>query len=146
MKRLLAAAVAGALFGAGLVVSGMSNPVKVLSFLNIAGDWDPSLLVVMAAATGVTWLGYGLARRRARPLCGGAFTAPGTTGVDRRLVTGAVLFGVGWGITGYCPGPGLTALVTNPPEGLVFVAAMVAGVLAREVQRRRAQARAQAPV
>ena len=127
MKRLLIAALAGMLFGAGLVVSELSNPDKVLAFLDVAGSWDPSLLIVMAVAAGGTALGYRLVWRRPRTLCDGQFELPKQKDLDARLMIGAVLFGVGWGLTGYCPGPALTSLVINPADGAWFVVAMALG-------------------
>ena len=128
MKRLVFAALSGALFGAGLVISELSNPVKVLNFLDIAGAWDPSLIIVMGVGAGVTALGYRLVWRRAKPLCGSAFQNPTNTVIDRPLMLRAVLFGLGWGLTGYCPGPAITTLVISPSEGLWCVAAMIAGL------------------
>lgn len=129
MKRVLFALVSGALFGAGLVISGMSNPNKVLNFLDLLGPWDASLLVVMVVAVPVTAVGFRLAWARPAPLCGGEFQNPPGRQIDGRLLAGATLFGVGWGLAGYCPGPALTAVFIAPGEGLLFVAAMLAGGL-----------------
>lgn len=123
------AVVSGALFGAGLVVSGLANPVKVLNFLDLAGTWDPSLAIVMAVGVAVTFTGYRLLRQREGPWFADTFQWPTRRDIDARLVGGAALFGVGWGVAGYCPGPALTALTINPPEGFVFVTALVAGLL-----------------
>ena len=133
-----AAALAGLLFGLGLVISGMSNPLKVLAFLDLRGAWDPSLLVVMAAATVTTFLGYRWAWRREAPLAEPRFDLPTRRDIDAPLVLGAALFGLGWGLAGYCPGPALTALVLVPGEGALFVGAMVVGmILARTLRARR---------
>lgn len=126
---LAGAAVSGLLFGAGLVVSGLANPVKVLNFLDVAGAWDPSLAVVMGVGVVVTFLGYRVLRKRPAPWFAESFHWPTRRDIDARLVAGAALFGIGWGIAGYCPGPALTALTINPPEGVIFVAALAAGLL-----------------
>lgn len=136
MKTGLSAALAGALFGAGLVISGMSDPNKVLAFLDVLGRWDPSLLVVMAAAMGTTFVGYRLVWRRARPLVADQFHVPTRKDIDLRLVGGATLFGLGWGLAGYCPGPALTALVIAPAEAAWFVAAMILGMVIQQGLRR----------
>ena len=127
MNRLIWAALAGILFGAGLVISGLSNPVKVLNFLDITGQWDPSLILVMGAAAGLSAIGFRAVWRRQAPVCNDRFAVPTTQGVDSPLLIGGVLFGLGWGLTGYCPGPGITTLAIHPAEGLWFVGAMVAG-------------------
>ncbi|KAA9131485.1 YeeE/YedE family protein [Marinihelvus fidelis] len=136
MSRLLFAALAGALFGAGLVVSGLSNPNKVLGFLDIFGDWDPSLAVMMGTAVIGTALGFRWVWRRQAPACDTAFHVPASRVIDRPLVVGAVFFGLGWGLTGYCPGPALTALVIHPAEGVPFVLALLAGAALRRWQTR----------
>lgn len=137
-KTLLAAGLAGALFGAGLVISGMSDPQKVLAFLDVLGAWDPSLMVVMATALVTAFIGYRLVWRRSRPSLDSSFHLPQAKAIDARLVMGAALFGVGWGLAGYCPGPALTALLIAPLEALWFVGAMVAGMsLFRVLDKRR---------
>lgn len=136
MIRVIWAAIAGALFGAGLVVSGLANPNKVLGFLDLAGAWDPSLLVMMGTAVIGTGIGFRLVWRRQSPLCDREYHVPSARSVDQRLVTGAVLFGLGWGLTGYCPGPALTALVIHPSEGVWFVGALLAGAAIRYRQTR----------
>lgn len=119
---------AGLVFGIGLVVSGMSDPAKVLNFLDLAGSWDPSLAFVMGGATVTAFIGYRLAWRRATPLLTGGFDVPTSSAIDRPLVLGAVLFGTGWGIGGFCPGPAWTALPLLAPGTLVFVPAMLLGL------------------
>lgn len=131
--RLVWAAVSGALMGAGLVVSGMSNPDKVLNFLDVLGPWDPSLLIVMAAASGVAFVGYRLAWRRKQPVCEATFHLPTARQVDTPLWGGALLFGLGWGLVGYCPGPAVTALWVFPQEAVPFVLAMLAGLGGRRM-------------
>lgn len=129
MKALLGALLCGALFGAGLVVSDMVNPARVLAFLDVAGDWDYSLALVMGAALLPSGLAYLLRRRMQAPLLDGAFRVPENRAIDVPLVGGAVLFGLGWGIAGFCPGPALVGLVTGALPVLVFVGAMLAGML-----------------
>ncbi len=121
MKALANALGAGFLFGIGLWVSGMANPKKVLGFLDVAGDWDASLLLVMGGAVAVTLVGFRIYREK--------FERPTRKDIDLPLIAGAAIFGIGWGIAGYCPGPALTALTTLSNESVVFVAAMVAGGL-----------------
>lgn len=127
----------GLVFGLGLVLSGMSNPAKVLNFLDIAaiarGGWDPSLAFVMAGAVAVTFLGYRLAWRRGQPLLAEQFHLPRLSRLDLPLVGGAALFGVGWGLAGFCPGPAFTALGLGRWEPVLFVAAMLAGMAAARV-------------
>src|SRR5690348_17001392 len=139
---LVGAFIGGLIFGFGLLISGMANPAKVLGFLDLFGAWDPSLLVVMAAALAVTFIGYALARRRGRPLFEDASQWPAVTLIDRRLICGAALFGIGWGLVGFCPGPALVNLATLSPKVIVFVAAMLAGMLLREWLLRQEAARA----
>jgi len=129
--QTIAALLSGALFGAGLVISGMSNPHKVLNFLALDAQWDPSLLVVMGAATLTALIGFRLAWRRQTPLFDEQFHLPTRRDIDRPLVLGALLFGLGWGIAGYCPGPALTATLIAPAEGLWFVASMLIGMMAQ---------------
>lgn len=128
----------GLIFGLGLIVAGMADPAKVLNFLDLAaiptGRWDASLLFVMASGIAVTMLGYRLAFARARPLFAERFALPSATRPDVRLITGAVLFGIGWGLAGFCPGPALVAALTGGVPALVFLAAMLAGMaLARRL-------------
>ena len=119
---------AGLVFGLGLIVSGMANPAKVLGFLDLTGRWDPSLAFVMAGAIAVGMVAFALARRRTVSLLGAPMRLPATRSIDRRLVIGSVLFGMGWGIAGFCPGPALVSLGMGEVKGLVFVAAMLAGM------------------
>lgn len=121
--------VAGLLFGLGLTVSGMSNPGKVIGFLDIAGAWDPTLLLVMGGGVAVTIPAFHWILKRPQPLFAEKFYLPSLKSVDRKLLLGAVLFGLGWGIAGFCPGPALAALVTLNPSVLLFVAAMAGGML-----------------
>ena len=119
MKRNFFALLAGLVFGVGLVISGMSNPNKVLQFLDVLGPWDASLLFVMAAAIPVTAIGFRLAWRRNRSVCGETFQNPTGIDIDRELVLGAAVFGMGWGLAGYCPGPAVTALLIVPGEAII---------------------------
>ena len=136
----LVALLTGLVFGLGLIVSGMFNPAKVLAFLDLAGRWDPSLLVVMAAALIIAGLGFALARRRDAALLGAAIALPKTSDIDRRLVLGSIVFGVGWGLAGICPGPALVLLGTGRLQALVFFVALLAGMGAYEwIERTRAQ-------
>ena len=127
----------GLLFGMGLVVSGMVNPAKIIGFLDLAGAWDPSLALVMAAAVAIAAAGYLAARRRTMSLLGAEMKVPAGGTIDRRLVLGSLAFGVGWGIGGLCPGPGLVALGMGEPKAIVFVASMLAGMALFEVRERR---------
>jgi uncharacterized protein len=127
--NLAAAFAAGLVFGLGLIVSGMSDPGKVIGFLDITGRWDPSLAFVMAGAILVGFFAFLLAGRRARSFLGGAMHLPGREDIDRRLVGGSLVFGVGWGLAGFCPGPALVSLGGGYERAAVFVAAMLAGML-----------------
>lgn len=126
--RPLANLIAGVVFGLGLVISGLANPAKVLNFLDLAGTWDPSLAFVMAGAVATTWLGYRLALARPKPAYDARFHLPTSTAVDARLLAGAAVFGIGWGLAGYCPGPAITALPLLNPATFVFVVAMLLGM------------------
>jgi hypothetical protein len=130
---VLTSLLAGLVFGLGLIVSGMANPAKVLGFLDLAGAWDPSLALVMGGAIAVGFFAFLIAKNRTRSLLGAEMKLPNTTVIDRRLITGSVLFGMGWGLAGFCPGPGLVALGMGQPKALVFVAAMLAGMVLFEV-------------
>jgi uncharacterized membrane protein YedE/YeeE len=124
--------VAGLVFGIGLLVSGMANPAKVLGFLDLAGRWDPSLALVMLGAIAIGAGGFAVAARRTATLLGTPMLLPTARTIDRRLVFGGVLFGVGWGLAGFCPGPAVVALSAGHSKAMAFIAAMVAGMLAFE--------------
>jgi uncharacterized membrane protein YedE/YeeE len=119
--------IAGLVFGVGLIVSGMANPAKVLGFLDITGAWDPSLLFVMGGAIAVGAPAYAYMRRKTRSLLGAPLQIPTARDIDRRLVFGSLVFGVGWGLAGICPGPALVLIGYGSAQGLVFVTAMLAG-------------------
>jgi uncharacterized membrane protein YedE/YeeE len=137
MQRTIAAFGCGLIFGFGLLISGMMQPAKVLGFLDIFGAWDPTLAVVMAVALVVSYAGFALARRRSQPLFDTQSFWPSATLIDRPLVVGSVLFGVGWGLVGLCPGPALENLATLSPRLIVFVVAMAVGMIAHNLWRRR---------
>jgi uncharacterized protein len=124
----LFALLAGLLFGVGLIVSGMANPAKVIGFLDLAGKWDPSLALVMAGAIAVGVGAFAIAKRRTTSWLNLPMLVPAATHIDRRLVIGSVLFGVGWGLAGICPGPVLVLVGAGLPKGMLFVAAMLAGM------------------
>ncbi len=130
MKAVLLGLVSGTLFGVGLILAGMTRPAKVIAFLDVAGAWDPSLAFVMVGAIAVHFVGWRLVPRLGRPFGGGTFALPTRTDIDRRLVFGAVLFGAGWGLGGYCPGPALTSAASGAPSTLLFVGAMLVGIWA----------------
>ena len=129
MPALILVALAGMLFGSGLVLSHMVEPQRVLAFLDITGDWDPTLAFVMASALAVTIPAFHLTLRRGQPLLTGKFSLPDRTQLDKPLILGAVLFGIGWGLAGYCPGPALTAIALGWQEPLLMVAGMITGGL-----------------
>lgn len=131
------ALLAGAVFGIGLIVSGMADPAKVLGFLDLAGNWDPSLAFVMGGAILVGVVSFTFARKRTVSLLGLQMRMPTATQVDRRLVGGGLLFGIGWGIAGFCPGPALVALGMGEQKALVFVVAMLIGMGLFELLERR---------
>ena len=133
----LFAGIAGLVFGLGLIVSGMSNPAKVLGFLDLAGAWDPSLMLVMGGAIGVGVFAFSAAKKRQRSLLGLPMQLPSATQIDRRLVGGSLLFGVGWGLAGICPGPALVLSGAGVPAGFIFVTAMLAGMGVFEWLERR---------
>ncbi len=132
----MAVFVGGLVFGLGLGVSGMTDANKVIGFLNLSGDWDPSLAFVMLGAIGVHLPMYRFILRRRRPLLADQFHIPTSREVDSRLVGGAALFGVGWGMSGLCPGPGLVSLASFRPYAAVFVSFLILGMLSQKVIRR----------
>jgi len=137
VKIILAALASGTLFGAGLAWSGMTNPARVVGFLDVAGSWDPTLLLVMAGALCVAAPLFPIVLRRGRPLLATAFALPTRADIDSPLLAGAVVFGVGWGLAGLCPGPAIAGLVGGSPAVAAFVAAMLAGQwLAWRAERR----------
>jgi hypothetical protein len=129
MKRIVSSFAIGLVFGIGILVSGMANPAKVLNFFDIAGTWDPSLAFVMGGALVVTAIGFRLVLSRSHPLLSGGFSLPTKRDIDVRLLGGAAIFGVGWGIAGFCPGGVVPALGLGRSEPAIFVAALVAGML-----------------
>ena len=135
--HVVSAFLVGLLFGAGLIVSGMTDPFKVIGFLDVTGLWDPSLAFVMAAAVLVGAVAYRLAGKRDAAILGGPMRLPARAAVDRRLVAGSLLFGVGWGLAGFCPGPALAALGAGYGKAAAFVAAMLAGMAVYELAERR---------
>ncbi|MBV1703503.1 MAG: YeeE/YedE family protein [Hyphomicrobiales bacterium] len=146
MKSFFVALLAGLMFGFGLALSGMTDPNVVQSFLDPFGAWNPSLIFVMAGAVAVTFVGYRLAFRRGAPLLDAKFHMPTETRIDRRLVLGSALFGVGWGLSGYCPGPAVASLGAPSVDLALFALAMIAGLLAEPALRARFVAwRASAP-
>lgn len=128
--RGITALVSGIIFGLGLAISQMVNPQKVVGFLDVTGNWDPSLALVMGGAVMVTFIAFRLTRNSKAPLFDAMFHRPGKTRVDAPLVIGSAVFGIGWGLSGYCPGPGIATLATGSMEAPVFVAAMIAGSFA----------------
>ncbi len=127
MNALVMALGAGFVFGTGLWISGMANPRKVLGFLDVTGNWDASLLFVLGGAVVVALAGFRFVLGRGKPLFASSFELPKRTDIDLPLIAGAAIFGLGWGIAGYCPGPAITATATLSTESLLFVAAMAAG-------------------
>ena len=128
MLRVLSAAAIGLVFGTGIVISGMANPAKVLNFFDLFGTWDPSLLLVMGSALAVTFIGYRLVMRRPAPVFDRRFHLPTKRDLDVPLIAGSALFGIGWGIAGFCPGGAIPALGSGEPSPLIFVAAMIGGI------------------
>ncbi|MBD8722112.1 MAG: YeeE/YedE family protein [Massilia sp.] len=135
--RILMALITGLVFGIGLIVAGMTNPAKVLGFLDLAGRWDPSLALVMAGAILVALPAFRVAARRRQSLLGEPMQLPTATRIDRRLVLGSLAFGAGWGLAGFCPGPALASLATGAVQPLIFCAAMLAGMGIFELIERR---------
>jgi uncharacterized membrane protein YedE/YeeE len=137
MEHGLSEFVVGLVFGLGLILSGMTNPAKVLGFLDLTGLWDPSLAFVMGGAILVGLFAFRYATQRTVNLLGGAMRLPTTQDINSRLVIGSLVFGAGWGLAGFCPGPALVSLGTGHPKALLFVAAMVVGMLVFEKLDRR---------
>ncbi|HUS95506.1 MAG TPA: DUF6691 family protein [Hyphomicrobiaceae bacterium] len=136
---ILTALIIGLVFGTGILVSGMANPAKVLNFFDVAGTWDPSLAFVMAGAVAVTTIGYGLVLRRPRPVFSETFAIPSPTAITGRLLAGSAVFGIGWGIAGFCPGGLIPALAIGRTEPLIFLAGLIGGLIAaRFIQARMA--------
>ena len=127
MMQLAAACATGIIFGLGLSISEMINPTRVIGFLDIAGRWDPTLMFVMGGALAITLPAFALTLRRARPLLDDQFLLPTKRDIDRQLIFGAAIFGIGWGLGGFCPGPALAALASGSPAVILFVLAMIAG-------------------
>lgn len=133
----LAVFLAGLLFGAGVTISGMVNPMKVLNFMDLSGQWDPTLILVMGAGLIVTFIGYRLTLARPRPLFAPAFNLPHSKALDSKLLGGGALFGLGWGLSGFCPGPAVASLVFGRSESFIFVIAMAAGMIAARLVAHR---------
>ena len=144
--QVASALLIGLLFGAGLLVSGMTDPFKIIGFLDVTGAWDPSLAFVMAGAVIVGLIAFRIAGRRPSPLLGGEMRLPAASVIDRRLVIGSLAFGVGWGMAGFCPGPAVVALGAGYAKAAVFVAAMLAGMALYEFLERRRSPGADRPV
>ncbi len=144
MKKVFSAGIAGLIFGFGLTVSGMLDPMRVIDFLDITGGaWDPTLVFVLAGAVGVTAIGYGLVTKRAAPIYDAQFALPPTKEVDARLFGGAAMFGVGWGVVGYCPGPAIASIGFAGTSAAIFCLAMVGGMLLHRMIPEKASASAQ---
>ena len=137
----IAALLSGLVFGLGLILSGMGNPAKVQNFLDFFGQWDPSLTLVMGGAIAVGMVAFSWAKRRKTSLLGDAMQLPTSTVIDRQLLTGSALFGIGWGLAGFCPGPALMNLSTLTPQVWLFVAAMLAGMWAQHLWAARMAAK-----
>lgn len=139
MKHRISEFVVGLIFGIGLILSGMTDPGKVIGFLDLFGAWDPSLALVMGGAILVGVFAFALAKKRTTTFLGDALHLPTSRDIDKRLLVGGLMFGVGWGLAGFCPGPALVSLGTGQPKAAVFVLAMLAGMLLFELSERRTQ-------
>jgi len=137
----LSAFAVGLIFGIGLIIAGMTDPSKIIGFLNLAGPWDPSLAFVMGGAVAVGFIAFGFARRRTNAFLGGAMHLPTARRIDRRLVLGSLVFGIGWGLAGYCPGPAVVSVGMGQDKAVVFVLAMLAGMGLYELFERSRQGR-----
>ena len=133
MLASITALLSGLIFGLGLLLSGMGNPAKVQNFLDFSGQWDPSLALVMGGAIAIGLLAFTWAKTRSKALLGDLMQLPASQSIDKRLITGSAMFGVGWGLAGFCPGPALMNLATLQPEVWLFVAAMLVGMLAQHI-------------
>jgi uncharacterized membrane protein YedE/YeeE len=140
LHAIVAAIAAGVLFGLGLAISGMARPTKVLAFLDVTGHWDPSLALVMVGAIGVHSIAVVIAKRRPHTALGMGFHWPAPTAIDAPLLIGAAVFGIGWGLGGFCPGPALLGAASGNGTAILFVVAMLGGMIARHVSMRRAAA------
>jgi hypothetical protein len=138
--QIFMALIAGLVFGLGLILSGMTNPAKVIGFLDLAGNWDPSLALVMLGAIAVAFVPFHMAQGRKTALLGGPMRLPTATDIDSRLVIGSLVFGVGWGLAGYCPGPALASLLSGGIKPLIFVLAMLAGMAVHALLQTRRDA------
>lgn len=136
MQYRLMALIAGLVFGFGLLLSGLSNPAKVQAFLDVAGQWDPSLALVMGSAVSITLLAFLLLKKQRHNLLGGPLQWPAASGIDGKLLSGSALFGIGWGIAGFCPGPAIVAVATGTAPALLFAASMLAGMALFPVYQR----------
>lgn len=146
MKRIVSAFLAGVVFAVGLALAGMTQPSKVVGFLDFFGDWDPSLALVMGAAVVVHLLVHRLVLKRQSPLLGGSFALPTRRDITPQLIGGSLLFGVGWGLGGYCPGPGIVSLATGGAGALTFVSTMTIGMLVHQaLESLRARGKRGAP-
>lgn len=137
MNVIIASLLSGLLFGFGLIVSGMSNPARVLNFLDLSANWDATLAFVMGGAIAIAAPGIYWVRKRNKPLFADNFDIPTSKVIDSKLVTGSAMFGVGWGISGFCPGPAVVAIATLQSDVLLFVGAMVVGMLAQHFVTKR---------
>ena len=135
MQRTILAGLIGLVFGTGIAISGMANPAKVLNFFDVAGTWDASLALVMGAALLVTAIGYRVVLRRPKPICEASFHVPANRKLDLPLIAGSAVFGIGWGISGFCPGGAIPALGLGEVSAWVFVGAMLAGIFAARTVR-----------
>ncbi|MGC6515474.1 MAG: DUF6691 family protein [Myxococcota bacterium] len=145
MKTLASALLSGLLFGIGLGVSGMTNADKVINFLDLSDAWDPSLMFVMVGAIAVHLVLYRVILRQPSPLFADGFSVPTTAQIDQKLVGGAALFGIGWGLGGYCPGPGIVSTASLSPNALTFVAAMTVGMVLHQVYSSTKSSTSEAP-
>ena len=143
MLSSIAALACGLIFGLGLILSGMGNPAKVQNFLDFFGQWDPSLALVMGGAIAIGLIAFSWAKTRSKALLGESMQLPGNTAIDKKLLTGSALFGVGWGLAGFCPGPALMNLATLQAEVWIFVAAMLAGMVLQHAWAARSEGRKQ---